>query len=992
MRNDKGFTLIEVLVVALISAIIAGALIYVLNSSRRASRIADLDSQAQQNARVAIDYITRDLRSAGYNVDIALGQAGIVHAGPWDVVFNANIEPEPDDPINPGSPSAIDIGAAPSTVPPSGTTLYSPAATYGTGAETVRFTLDSNNDGDVDADDSGDEDIETSTANPNDYAVQKQVYGYDGATNGGASEAIALLRGPVAYPDGDLPHPLFTYWYDDDEDTATPDALWGDTDGSGQIDQGEIAGLAAVTAANRHKINRIGIHVIGTTRAPDLRHTENEGYRETVMTSEVGVRNIPYRAAYIRGTVYSDVNDNGTLDPGENGLAGAIMRLNTGATKTTASDGIYTFRVDSGNFTVTETDPVGYTSTTPNSVPVTAVKGTIVQVNFGDKALAGYGTIAGTVVLDEDGSGTLEPGEPGVTNVEVHLNTPGASDTTDDTGDYLFSVPVNPYTVTMSVPGGYQAVGPTSVDTTIAAAGDTVVVDFGLAVYVATGTIAGMVFLDTDRDGVIDIGESGIPDATIRVNTGDSTVTDGQGEYTLTLAPGVYDVTEADPAGYVSTTVNDVTGVPVVEDSTSVVNFGDILESTLSFEVITLGQTQRALCIASGDLKEKEAGGAKNDPEIILGTKYVSGVSNLSVWRNNWVNASTPNSAIFDQNPWYSRSNGSEDIYSVGMGDVNADGTNDVATGMTATTGRTLIWRTQTAGNNAGILPTNPTSSFVAQGPPDVYALEVRNLDSDSDRDIAIGTRYAAYSGRLEIWFNNGSGTFTHDNANDVYPPAGSLPFIGEVRSLAVGNVHGSAALDMVLGTATGLNTGKIEVLRDRGSANGSYDYHTTLIASGEVNAVALRDMLEDDDGDVDIIAGTKTGVAAGRLEIWHNDGEGHFGIYDEVLGRYVPSDTVTVSGEILCLAVEKFDRDVYPDIAVGMRQAGSYVGAVQVFPCYGFVPSSYGWTSESIGNIGEVITITVNDFNKDTRYDFAVGTRTTASNGRVVVFFNTVQ
>ena len=44
------------------------------------------------------------------------------------------------------------------------------------------------------------------------------------------------------------------------------------------------------------------------------------------------------------------------------------------------------------------------------------------------------------------------------------------------------------------------------------------------------------------------------------------------------------------------------------------------------------------------------------------------------------------------------------------------------------------------------------------------------------------------------------------------------------------------------------------------------------------------------------------------------------------------------------------------------------------------------------VGNVGEVITLTINDFNKDLRQDFAIGTRTASSRGAVVVFFNTTQ
>jgi prepilin-type N-terminal cleavage/methylation domain-containing protein len=977
MRDDKGFTLIEVLVVSLIAAIIAGALIYVLNSSRRASRIAELDSQAQQNARVAIDYVTRDARSAGYGIDVGSGQGGIVYAAPYDLIFNSNIEPEPDDLASPGYPTAINVSSSPATVPGSGTALYSPAATFQTGAETVRFTFDSSNDGVVDDNDKDDEDIESATPNPYDYSLGKQVYGFDGSSNGGSNEAFAMLRGPNAYADGSLPHPLFTYWYDDDDLTATPDVLWGDSDGSGDLDQGEMAAISPVSAANLHRINRIGIHVIGAARSADRRHAENEGYRETVMTSEVSVRNVPLRAAYIRGVVFNDMNSDGTQQTGEVGLAGVVVRLNTGLIRTTGADGNYSFKVDAGTYTVTETDPVGYSSTTPNAVMVTVANGGVVGANFGDRAMGGYGQILGKVILDENVDGVLDPAEPGVDSVDIFLNS-GEHDTSDVDGLYGFLVPVSSYSVTMTVPDGYLAVGPTVVNTTLAAEGDTAVVNFGLSMNLATGTIAGKVYNDTDHDGVPDVGESGIASVTLRLGSGDSTLTDGTGYYSFTIAPATYDITEEDFAGYVSTTVNHVTGLVVQADSTVTVNFGDMLATTLSFQVIALGETQRALSISSGDLAEDN----RTDQEIILGTKYISGVSNLNVWFNQWQNASTPNSAIFSQVPTYSRTP-SEDIFSVDCDVVGSDAVKDVITGMTTTSGRILVWITQTSGANKGRLPNSPTGFFVASGAPDVYACQIENVDSDADKDVVIGTEYGAWSGKLEVWFNDGTGTFTHNAAEDVYNMAGDH-LVGSVRSLAVGDLSGSSAKDVVLGTVTATGAGKIEIFRDNGTPTGKLSHWKTIDALGEVNAVAVADMLEDTDGDLDIIAGTATGIGSGAVEVWHNNGDGTFGRL--VVDHYEPSDTVLVAGEVLCLATHLFDTDVYPDIAVGIRTT-AYSGYLKIYQCYGFMPSS--GSEFTSANVGEVITVTVNDFNKDYRNDLAIGTRTSFNQGTVVVFFN---
>jgi hypothetical protein len=162
--------------------------------------------------------------------------------------------------------------------------------------------------------------------------------------------------------------------------------------------------------------------------------------------------------------------------------------------------------------------------------------------------------------------------------------------------------------------------------------------------------------------------------------------------------------------------------------------------------------------------------------------------------------------------------------------------------------------------------------------------------------------------------------------------------------------------------------------------------HYRTIQASGEVNAIALVDMKEDSYGDIDIIAGTRSGLGVGWLELWHNNGDGTFGEPDG-LGGYAPSDTARLAGEVLCLGVEEFNKDVYPDVVVGLKKAAAFSGEIRVYEAYGYLPSAEN--AYISPDIGEAITLTVNDFNEDYMYDIAVGTRTSLSQGHVVVFFN---
>lgn len=123
----------------------------------------------------------------------------------------------------------------------------------------------------------------------------------------------------------------------------------------------------------------------------------------------------------VSGTVFDDLNGNVIQDPGEPGIGVVTIQLldsdgNVVATTTTAGDGSYIFTgVIPGDYTVQETDPAGFTSTTPNSVPVTVPPGGAGSANFGDQMAPPPMMLEAEktdgLFLDGDGNGIPSPGD-----------------------------------------------------------------------------------------------------------------------------------------------------------------------------------------------------------------------------------------------------------------------------------------------------------------------------------------------------------------------------------------------------------------------------------------------------------------------------------------------------------------------------------------------------------------------------------------------------
>jgi len=973
--------MIELVFSMMILGVVLIAFYGIFSLFQKSSAQSQSYSDTQQNSRAAVDFITEYLRQAGSGTDYVRGQRFVVHAGPYQCAVNADID---NGQTIGGDPPLLAISRAhsPNSVPPSGTTLYAPKIDYQSPAETVVLTIDSDNDGAVTASDAKDE-SEEDGPNPNLYVLKRVTYGFDGSgANDVRSTNLALVRGPGAYSNGTIPQPLFQYFYDHDEDASTSQILWGDLDGDEKLDQSECYSVTEMPDSLLARIRKIRVTVISESDRYDSKHKDTDGYLAVSMNSEVYVRNSTRSGSVIYGQVYHDANGDGVMDSGEAGLSNVKIQLvGTSRETRTNSYGVYYLPVSPGDYAVREIDPPGYKSTTPNSMSATVNPGDNVRVDFGDEAGAPVGFIRGKVFEDIDLDGRLSGAEPGIPDVVLSLDT-GEQTKTNDAGDYEFVVPMGTYEVVETDLEGWGSSTPNSATAYIFDAGDTAIVNFGDTYKPVSGTLEGYVFEDDDYDGIRDRGEAGLSNVTLTVSTGDSTVTDVGGYYSFSLEPGVYALRERDNAGYTSSTVNHYVGIVISPDTVVTRDFGDFLLNQNDYIEITIGNTERALSVNGTDLVEDPNG----DLDIVMGTPFTGNGGNMLVFHNNRKNANSALGALFESTPTYTRDAG-HNINTLTSYDFSGDGMSDVLTGVHYNTGNNIqIWND----DQKGILSTSPVVQYVSGGNTYVMDSRVVSLTSEGNDDLIVGLVTAVGSGGFQTFKSLGNGEYTALQYINTAGPGGEIP-LGEVLAVDAGDIDLDGDQDVVVGTRTSDYYGFIDIYRNVES--GKLVWDSRYFGIGAVNDLKVIDMMEDDQGDPDILVGTSATSARGYVLLWHNT-EGEFGVPDSsgysfpvgVTPRF-PSDSVNEDGEVLSLAADTINPDVFPEVFYGTRSSSFYTGDVFMMETFGTLPSR-GRKLNTTGYIGEVVTMDLGDFNLDNWKDLVVGTRSSSTQGKLLVYF----
>lgn len=860
--KNAGFSLVELMVTLVILAVVLAAIMLVLIGSSRSKAQTEALLETQQSARTIIEFISRDVRSAGYGADedASPPQPAFAYVDSTELILYANLQ---GGPPTWGDSKPVSTTLPPLAPKPTGTPLpyktstapYLPPIQWATGAEMIRYTLDLTNDGLVDINDQ--EHVAAHDAarsgNPSDFVLARMVYGNFSGTvptdgnNGGAIERLGLV-----VPAGSGSPSLFTVYLGSE---VNP---WNWANGP-------------VPANRLDEISRVVINVTTESRRPD----RDGNYARTTMTSEVNsIRNVPeagYTTLTADGYVFEDLNKNGIKEGGEPGIGDAVVRLGSAAVDRTNSVGYFFLTAAPATYMLRQEIPEGFGAFTPDSVFVDFVTNPVdFTHNFADTSILG-GWILDSCWVDTDTDGNWDGNEPPIGSVAVTAAT--VTKYSDGTGFAQHFVPPGSWSVSATAPDSFVVSGTNPVSVTMVD-GDTVYVRFAV-VPSGIGYVEGKVYVDVNRNSVYDAGETGVPNNWVGVTKDMSATvlgfayTDAAGDYSISVpnnmpaATTPYEVTLQIPPGFYTTGTSTIAPVWVADGATVANNnFG-----LQSFQIITLN-AERVLSLGSAELMEKDWGGSDahsqyiskghQDADLILGSEYSSN-PNISIWFNNW-----NTDPYFDAIATYQR-NAFASALSVALAPLDLDtpwDRPDVVTGLESyASGNLAVWMTQNTSGNYGYLPNGPTYYNTLDG-GDANTVLLHDVDGDGDKDLLVGTKTSANSGSMEVWLNT-AGIFARAAS---MPPLGGFSFLGEVRDMALGRFDGDGVADLVLVTKTADGAGKLHLLIGTNFPPyfSSYVEHGL---TGEGNAVVVLD--GNGDGFDDIFAGTRENSTKGTLEHW---------------------------------------------------------------------------------------------------------------------------
>jgi len=980
-RNDRlrssGFTLVEMLVTLAILSVVTLVLTTLIVGASRSRTSTANGVEATQAARTALEMLVEDLRTSGYGADLdysASPQPPLAYVDSLQILIYANLGPYPDTTAKHMPPLAYQPTGNPKPFPLNGTS-WQPPIKYRTGAEIIRWTLDTSNDGQVNSSDLAGEGVDAlATKNPNDFVLVRQIYGDStgnvAGNNGGTTERIALVRKP-----GSGIRPLFTVYL---AGSTTP---WNWSSGP-------------VPANQLKDIRRVVVEVTATSARPDWRGR----YSDTRLLGEANsFRNTPnfsFKEYVVDGYVYWDKDKNGVKNGTDVGIEGATVTVGGYLNRTTDVNGYYTMSVPSGTYDLTHDPAEGYGMFGTTSYTITVPPA--LTRSFGDTARAG-GWANIFVWIDADADGKIDKSEEKdyIPDVEIRVNSDTTFATTDEFGAAKVFIPVGSYSVTAALPDSFFSSTPNPKTGTMTNGG-TVNIDMGM--YVKNfGTISGKVFIDNNRDGVWQNPEPGLKDVWVGASHGNGVnqvtagfeYTDANGNYAIRVP--VNDPPKTDPytvecvptTGYA---ISDLTKENVWVQSNQTVSGNNFALG--GFQIIS-ASAKRVLSLASGDLVEHDsttglANTYRNDVDIVLGTESGGG-NNILTWFNRY-----DQKPLFADAATYTR-NAPYWVMAIALDSLDQVAPRrrlDMASGTRYTAqGNLFVWFNQGTSGNQGYFPSAYSLGYLTADNGDVQAIRTYNCVGGAAPDLIVGTRSPVPgTGTIEVWQNSDAVSPTFSRVQTMPGSGGAPANMGEIVGMVLANLNSGATPELIVGTRTGQYSGAVMVFELVGS---TWTYRASYpTASDEITGITALDV--DGDAKTDIVTGTMNSLTSGKIQWWKNTGSGASIALTLNQERDAP-------GLVTSIASGDFGGTGRSDILVGWRESNNnYKGGILIYYTDGNdIPSS--GSDPSGGSVKNfVVGITVNNFDYGTYpttpaapylLDFAVGEKVNATQGNLVVF-----
>ena len=212
-----------------------------------------------------------------------------------------------------------------------------------------------------------------------------------------------------------------------------------------------------------------------------------------------------------------------------------------------------------------------------------------------------------------------------------------------------------------------------------------------------------------------------------------------------------------------------------------------------------------------------------------------------------------------------------------------------------ATLGRHIVAILLVGGVTAVTLPGSPhleagsqlvynTASFNAGASPS--AAKIADLDGDGLNDVAV----VNLAGNLQLFFNNGAGSFARVSLNGLWPSS------SQTLDIDVGDLNGDGRNDIAVAYST--SAGAVSVLLNQGSRVFAAPVNYNVCNSS--NGIAIADLDQDGDNDLaDISQCSKAGILL-------NAGKGSFAL----MGTYGAGSASS------SIALVDLNRDGFKDVA----------------------------------------------------------------------------